>query len=105
MTKLNDLYTNYGQSPWIDNLRRDWLNDGTLVRYLDDGVRGLTSNPSIFAKTISGSAAYDDDIANSKDTNPEKVFERRSVGQLRAGRLGGRSVFCPDRVRAAGVCA
>ncbi len=31
MTTLNDLYDNYGQSPWIDNLRRDWLSDGTLA--------------------------------------------------------------------------
>ncbi len=31
MTSLDDLYADYGQSPWIDNIRRDWLNDGTLA--------------------------------------------------------------------------
>jgi transaldolase len=82
MTKLTDLYESYGQSPWIDNLRRDWLSDGTLAKYLANGVRGMTSNPSIFAKTISGSAAYDDDIANAKDTDPERVFETLAVADV-----------------------
>jgi transaldolase len=83
MTKLNDLYANYGQSPWIDNLRRDWLQDGTLKKYIDEGVRGLTSNPSIFAKTISGSSAYDADIKSSTETDPEKVFEGLAVSDVR----------------------
>ena len=52
MTKLDALYDEYGQSPWIDNLRRDWLNDGTLASLVEQGVRGVTSNPSIFAKTL-----------------------------------------------------
>src|SRR3984957_14154789 len=82
MSKLTDLYDNYGQSPWIDNLRRDWLSDGTLATYLANGVRGMTSNPSIFEKTIGGSAAYDDDIANSKETDPEKVFESLAVSDV-----------------------
>ena len=40
MTNLNDLYEDYGQSPWIDNIRRDWLNDGTLAKFVTEGVRG-----------------------------------------------------------------
>ncbi len=84
MTKLTDLYDNYGQSPWIDNLRRDWLHDGTLATYLANGVRGLTSNPSIFAKTISGSSAYDEDIAHSNETDPEKVFESLAVSDVQS---------------------
>jgi transaldolase len=83
MTKLTDLYANYGQSPWIDNLRRDWLQDGTLKKYIADGVRGLTSNPSIFAKTIGESSAYDSDIAASAETDPEKVFEKLAVADVR----------------------
>jgi transaldolase len=83
MTKLNDLYANYGQSPWIDNLRRDWLQDGTLKKYIDEGVRGLTSNPSIFAKTISDSSAYDADIESSTETDPEQVFEGLAVSDVR----------------------
>ena len=42
-----------GQSPWLDNLRRGWITGGELQRWIDRGVRGLTSNPSIFQKAIS----------------------------------------------------
>ena len=45
MTKLDELFAEYGQSPWIDNIRRDWLNDGTLAGMVAEGVRGVTSNP------------------------------------------------------------
>ena len=59
MTRLHDLYTEQGQSPWLDNLRRDWLQDGTLAGLVDQGIRGVTSNPTIFAKAISGQDTYD----------------------------------------------
>jgi transaldolase len=48
-----------GQSPWLDNLRRGWITDGELQRWVDRGVRGLTSNPSIFQKSISTGTDYD----------------------------------------------
>ncbi len=60
MTRLHDLYTSQGQSPWLDNIRRGWLTSGELADWVDRGVRGLTSNPSIFQKAIQGSAEYDD---------------------------------------------
>lgn len=63
MTRLHDLYEQQGQSPWLDNLKRSYLADGTLQRMVDDGVRGVTSNPSIFQKAISGSADYDAQFA------------------------------------------
>ena len=56
---LFELYKNFGQSPWLDNLRREWVNSGRLQEWVDSGVRGLTSNPSIFEKAISTSDAYD----------------------------------------------
>lgn len=59
MTTLNDLYEAQGQSPWLDNLRRDWLQDGTLAGLVGQGIRGVTSNPTIFAKAISGQDTYD----------------------------------------------
>ena len=43
MTKLDELFAEYGQSPWIDNIRRDWLNDGTLAGMVAEGVRGVES--------------------------------------------------------------
>ena len=57
MTLLDDL-NDAGQSPWLDNLRRDWIHNGELQNWLDKGVRGITSNPSIFQKAISGSEEY-----------------------------------------------
>jgi transaldolase len=48
-----------GQSPWLDNLRRGWLADGELQRWVDRGIRGITSNPSIFQKAISSGSDYD----------------------------------------------
>ena len=52
MTRLQDLYAIGGQSPWLDNLRRDWLEDGQLAELVSMGVRGITSNPTILAKAI-----------------------------------------------------
>ncbi|HVF73568.1 MAG TPA: transaldolase [Acidimicrobiales bacterium] len=60
MTKLHDLYDQYGQSAWLDNLKRGYLTSGELQRLVDAGIRGVTSNPTIFQKAIAGSADYDD---------------------------------------------
>ena len=60
MTKLRQLYADHGQSPWLDNLTRGHLRGGELRRLIAAGIRGVTSNPTIFAKAISGSADYDD---------------------------------------------
>ena len=63
MTKLQRLYHEQGQSPWLDNLTRVYLRDGTLGRLVADGIRGVTANPTIFAKAIEGSDAYDEQFA------------------------------------------
>jgi transaldolase len=63
MTKLEHLYADYGQSPWLDNLTRASLHDGTLARMVDDGIRGVTANPTIFARSISGSHDYDEQFS------------------------------------------
>ncbi len=59
MSKLHDLYDEQGQSPWLDNMRRGWITGGELARWVERGVRGITSNPTIFQKAISGSDEYD----------------------------------------------
>jgi transaldolase len=63
MTKLQRLYHEQGQSPWLDNLTRVYLRDGTLGRLVADGIRGVTANPTILAKAIEGSEAYDEQFA------------------------------------------
>jgi len=83
MTKLDALYLEYGQSAWVDNIRRDWLNDGTLQNLVDRGVRGVTSNPSIFAKAVASTNAYDALIASLSTTDPEVAFEQLAVEDVR----------------------
>ncbi len=65
MTRLHDLFAEQGQSPWLDNIRRGWITSGELERWVARGVRGLTSNPSIFQKAIQGSGEYDDEFADA----------------------------------------
>jgi transaldolase len=60
MTRLQQLHEQGGQSPWLDNLHREWLENGHLRELVSQGVRGVTSNPTIFAKAIEGSATYDE---------------------------------------------
>ncbi len=59
MSKLQDLYREHGQSPWLDNLERGWITGGELARWVERGVRGITSNPTIFARAIASSDDYD----------------------------------------------
>ena len=60
MNRLQAIAEEHGQSPWLDNLKRSYLTSGQLAQIRDSGVRGLTSNPSIFQKAIQGSADYDE---------------------------------------------
>ncbi len=82
MTKLHDLYA-AGQSVWIDFIRRDMLTTGSIDDTVADGVRGLTSNPSIFQQAIATSDEYDAQIAQIIDVvkraTPEAVYERVAV--------------------------
>ena len=64
MSKLQRLYAEQGQSPWLDNLTRGYLRDGTLARLVADGIRGVTANPTIFARAIEGSDDYDEQFAS-----------------------------------------
>ncbi len=51
-----------GQSPWLDFVRRTLITSGELQRLTEDGITGVTSNPSIFGKAIGGSTDYDEEI-------------------------------------------
>ncbi len=62
MTIIHDLKTNFDQSVWLDFISREVIRGGQLQRLIEQGVRGVTSNPSIFQKAISGSDDYDDDL-------------------------------------------
>ncbi len=62
MGNIHDLFDVQGQSPWLDNLRRDWLKSGEIANWIDRGVRGITSNPSIFEKAIATGDTYTDQL-------------------------------------------
>jgi len=95
-----------GQAVWLDYLHRKILEDGELARLIaDDGVKGLTSNPSIFEKAIGDGDAYDQRVqAELKrgDDQPTALFERIAIEDIQAAadifrptfdRLGGRDGF------------
>ena len=63
MNRLQALYSEIGQSPWLDNLRRGWITSGELRDWVDDGVRGITSTTTIFQKAMTGTDGYDDQLA------------------------------------------
>ena len=72
----------YGQSPWMDYIRRDLLTSGELSRYIDnDGLRGMTSNPAIFEKAITGSKLYNDILSSpeAKKLTAKGLFEKIAI--------------------------
>ena len=69
----------YGQSPWMDYIRRDLLSSGELKKYIDnDGLRGMTSNPAIFEKAIVGSTLYADILTSpdAKKLDAKGLFDK-----------------------------
>jgi transaldolase len=75
-----------GQSLWLDNITRTMLGDGTLKGYIDElSVTGLTSNPTIFDKAISGGDAYDEQIAEvaPRVDSSEEIFFELAIADLR----------------------
>jgi transaldolase len=71
MNRLRRLSAEFGQSPWLDNLKRSYLTSGQLAQLRDRGMRGLTSNPTIFQKAIQGSSDYDEQFSTlAADAHP-----------------------------------
>ena len=69
----------YGQSPWMDYIRRDLLTGGGLKKFIDeDGLRGMTSNPAIFEKSIIGSTLYNDILQSpeAKSLDAKSLYEK-----------------------------
>jgi len=84
--ELSTLYETQGQSFWLDNLSRELLREGKMAEYIRDyGVRGVTSNPTIFQKAIAGSPYYRDDIQRLKQQydDIEVVYEHLVLEDIR----------------------
>ena len=87
MNPLLELHA-LGQRIWLDNLSRTLLREGTLAKLIaDDGVAGVTSNPSIFFKAISESPYYRDEAAalrRDASLTPEQRYERLAIADIQA---------------------
>ena len=79
----------YGQSVWYDNITRTMLRTGELARLVEeDGLAGVTSNPTIFEKAITGGSAYDAELEAAARAHPEwdaaELFNHLAVEDIRA---------------------
>jgi transaldolase/glucose-6-phosphate isomerase len=76
----------YGQSVWLDFIRRSLITSGELKRYVDeDGLGGVTSNPAIFEKAIGGSDDYKTalaELATDHTLSPKDMFERLAIKDI-----------------------
>ncbi len=83
---LKDLLK-FGQSVWLDYIRRDLITSGELKRLIDeDGLRGMTSNPAIFEKAIAGSTDYADilqSLQNRTDLDAKARYEQSPFATFR----------------------
>jgi len=86
-TAVNPLkaLASYGQSVWLDYIRRSLITSGELQRHIEeDGLAGVTSNPAIFEKAIAGSNDYADKLArlNSSDLDAKGIYEEIAIGDI-----------------------
>ncbi|MBY5163685.1 transaldolase [Salsipaludibacter albus] len=82
---LHRLHT-AGVSPWVDQISRRMLDAGDLERHVsEDAIRGVTSNPSIFAKAITGSSDYDDQVSElaGRGAEPTELIQTLMADDLR----------------------
>jgi len=76
----------YGQSMWLDYIRRDLITSGSLKTMIEeDGLRGMTSNPAIFEKAIAESSLYDDilkSLASRNDLDTKARYEQIAIRDI-----------------------
>ena len=86
-TAINPLQAlaTFGQSVWLDYIRRSLITSGELQRLIDeDGLKGMTSNPAIFEKAIAGSNDYAEKLArlNASDLDAKGIYEEIAIGDI-----------------------
>lgn len=93
----------YGQSMWLDYIRRDLFTTGKLKQMIEhDGLRGMTSNPSIFEKAIADSSLYDDilkSLAARKDLDATGKYEQIAIRDIQAAADTLRTVYQESNFR------
>ena len=93
-TKLFTLL-NVGQSVWLDYIRRSLITSGGLQAYVDKGLRGVTSNPSLFEKAIAETNEYNDQIQSLglEGKSAQEIYEELTIEDVRMGADVLRPVF------------
>ncbi|MFQ5945304.1 MAG: bifunctional transaldolase/phosoglucose isomerase [Anaerolineae bacterium] len=83
-TKLHEL-TDLGQAVWLDYIRRSFIESGDLQRLIDQGLRGITSNPTIFRQAIAGSTDYDDALHRLVDAgrSRDEIYDSLVMDDIR----------------------
>jgi transaldolase len=94
---------NYGQSMWLDYIRRDLFTTGQLKKMIaEDGLRGMTSNPSIFEKAIADSSLYDDmlkSLSSRKDLDTTARYEQIAIRDIQDAADTLRPVYDDSKFR------
>ncbi|GAC1403914.1 MAG: bifunctional transaldolase/phosoglucose isomerase [Candidatus Velthaea sp.] len=83
-TQMQEL-SEVGQSIWLDNIRRSMFASGDLRKLIDQGLRGMTSNPTIFEKAIGNGNDYDEQLRSliGKESDAGKIFEALAIADIR----------------------
>lgn len=82
-----------GQSIWMDFIVRSLITSGKLQRLVDDGIVGMTSNPTIFAKAIGDTQEYDSTVAELLDLDAGEIYERLAIEDIRGAADVLRAVY------------
>jgi transaldolase len=101
MNPLKQLQS-YGQSPWLDYIQRSLLTGGGLRHLIeDDGIKGVTSNPSIFEKAIAGSDDYRDGMKDlrGKSLSAQQIYEQLAIEDVRCAADELRAVYADTAQR------
>src|SRR5579872_3361098 len=92
----------YGQSVWLDYIRRTLLTSGELKHLIEsDGLRGMTSNPAIFEKAIAGSSDYEQTLAElaAKDLDAKTIYEHLAIRDIQDAADALRPVYDSSKRR------
>lgn len=85
MTHLQDMYESFGVSPWLDTVSRELIRSGELKAYVDKGIRGVTSNPSIFEKAFQKGSLYEEPLRALRVTGmtTEEAYWELAIEDIR----------------------
>ena len=99
MTNLHKLYRPFDQSPWLDNLSRDLLSTGKLQTYINNGIRGLTSNPTILENAILSSSLYDEQIKRLayEGLSTEDIYWKIVIDDIKSATQAFRPIWDESR--------